>query len=220
MPKLLTVWVKTNCGKFFETKVRLVKAMVFPVVMYECELDSQESWAPKNWCIWTVVLEKTLESPLDWKEIQPVHPKGNEAWIVIGRTDAEAETPILLPPDEKNLLIWKDPDAGKGPNWERLKAEGEGDNRGWNGWMASPTWWTWVWASSGSWWWTGRPGVLQPMGSQNRTLSDWTELNKTELIYNIVSILGIQQSESVIYIYVYKYIICIINVYKYILCVL
>ena len=77
------------------------------------ELDCTESWAPKNWCFWTVVLEKTLESPLDCKEIQPVHFKGNQSWIFIGRTDVEAETPILLPPDVKNWLIWKDPDAGE-----------------------------------------------------------------------------------------------------------
>ena len=77
------------------------------------ELDYKESWEPKNWCLWTVVLEKTLESPLDCKEIQPVHPKGNKFWIFIGRTDAEAKTPILWPPDVKSWLIWKDPDAGK-----------------------------------------------------------------------------------------------------------
>ena len=77
------------------------------------ELDYKESWAPKNWCFWTVVLEKTLESPLDCKEIQPVHPKGNQSWISIGRTDVEAETPTLWPPDRKNWLIWKDPDTGK-----------------------------------------------------------------------------------------------------------
>ena len=76
------------------------------------ELDYKESWAPKNWCFWTVVLEKILESPLDSKEIQPVHPKGNQSWIFIGRTDAEAEAPIFGPPDEKNWLIGKDPDAG------------------------------------------------------------------------------------------------------------
>ena len=95
------------------TKVHLVKAMVFPVIMYGCELDYKESWAPKNWCFWTVVLEKTLESPLDGKEIQPVHPKGNQSWVFIGRTDAEAETPILWPPNAKSWLICKDPDAGK-----------------------------------------------------------------------------------------------------------
>ena len=77
------------------------------------ELDYTESWVPKNWCFWTVVLENTLESPLDWKEIQPVHPKGDQSWVFIGRTDAEAETPILWPPDAKSRLIWKDPDAGK-----------------------------------------------------------------------------------------------------------
>ena len=96
------------------TKVCLVKAMVFPVVMYGCESwDYKESWAPKNWCFWTVVLEQTLVSPLDSKEIKPVNPKGNQSWILIGRTDAEAETPILWPPDTKNWLIWKDPDAEK-----------------------------------------------------------------------------------------------------------
>ena len=95
------------------TKVRLVKAMVFPVVMYECELDCEESWVPKNWCFWTVVLEKTLESPLDCKEIQPVHPKGDEFWVFIGGTDAEAETPILWPPHVKSWFIGKDPDAGR-----------------------------------------------------------------------------------------------------------
>ena len=77
------------------------------------ELDYKESWVPKNWCFWTVVLEKTLESPLDCRVIQPVHPKGNQSWIFIGRTNVEAETPILWPPDAKNWLIWKDPDAGK-----------------------------------------------------------------------------------------------------------
>ena len=131
------------------------------------KLDHKERWAPRNWCFWTVVLEKTLESPLDCKEMQPVHPKGNQSWIFIGRIDAEAETPILWPPDAK-----KSPWC-----WERLKAGGEGDDRGWDGWMASPARWTWIWASSGSWWWTGRPGVLQSMGLQ-RVGHDWAnELN-------------------------------------------
>ena len=130
----------------------------------------KESWAPKNWCFWTVVLEKTLESPLDCKEIQPVHPKGDKSWVFIGRTDAEAETPILSPPDE--LTHWK-----RLWCWEGLGAGGEGDDRGWDGWMASLTWWAWVWVNSRSWWWTGRPGVLQFMGSQ-RVGRDWvTELN-------------------------------------------
>ena len=91
----------------------LVKAMVFPVVMYGWELDYKENWEPKSWCFWTVVLEKTLESPLDCKEIQPVHSKGDQSWVLFGRTDAKAETPILWPPDAKSWLIGKDPDAGK-----------------------------------------------------------------------------------------------------------
>ena len=114
----------------------------------------------------------TLESPLDCKE---VHPKGDQSWMFIGRTDAEAEIPILWPPDAKSWLIWKDPDAGK--DW---KAGGEGDDRGWDGLMASPTQWTWLWVNSGNWWWTGRPGVLQSMGLQ-RVVHDWaTEVNWTE----------------------------------------
>ena len=125
------------------------------------ELDCEESLAPKNWCSWTVVLEKTLKSPLDCKEIQPVHPKGDQSWIFIGRTDDEAETPILMAAWCKELTHLKSPWC-----WERLKAEGEGDDRGWDGWMTSLTWWTWVWVSSGSWWWTGKLGVLQSMGSQ------------------------------------------------------
>ena len=99
------------------TKVHLVKAMVFPVVMYGCELDYKERWAWKNWCFWTVVLEETLDSPLNCKEIQPVHPEGNQSWIFIGRTDAEAETPILWPPNAKNWHIGTGPDAGK--DWRR-----------------------------------------------------------------------------------------------------
>ena len=116
--------------------------------------------------IWTVVLEKTLENPLDSKEIQPVHPKGNQSYIFIRRADAEAETPILWPPDAKSWLIGRDPDAGKDWRWEE-KGTTEDD-----GWMASLTQWTWVWVSSGSWWWTGRPGMLQSMGSQ-RVRHDW-----------------------------------------------
>ena len=140
------------------------------------ELDYKESWAPKNWCFWTVVLEKTLESPLDCKEIQPVHPKGDQSWVFISRTDVEAETPILWPPDAKSWLIRKDPD------WERLRAGGEGDDRGWNGWMVSPTLWRRVWVDSGSWWWTGRSGVLWFMGSQSRTLlNNWIEPNNSLL---------------------------------------
>ena len=133
------------------------------------ELDHKEGWAPKDWCFWTVVLEKTLESPLDSKEIQLVLPKGNQSWIFIGRTDAEGETLILWQTWCKELTHWK-----RLWRWERLKA-GEGDDRGWDGWMASLTWWTWVWVNSRGWWWTGRPGVLQFMGLQ-RIRHDWVDL--------------------------------------------
>ena len=103
-----------NRDTTFSTKVHLVKAMIFPIAMYGFESWTiKESWAPKNWCFWTVMLEKILESPLDSKEIQPVHPKGDQPWVLIGRTDVEAETPILWLPDVKSWLIWKDPDAGK-----------------------------------------------------------------------------------------------------------
>ena len=94
------------------------------------ELDCEESWALKNLCFWTVVLEKALESPLDCKEIQPVHPKGNQSWISIGKTDTEAETPILWPPDVKNWFIWKDPDPGK--DWRQEKGMTEDETVGWH----------------------------------------------------------------------------------------
>ena len=117
------------------TKVCLVKSMAFPRShVWICELDYKESWALKNWCFWTVVLEKILESTLDSKGIQPMTPKGNQSWIFIGRTDAEAETPILWPPDEKNWLIGKDPDAGK--DWRREeKGTTEDEMVGWHHWL-------------------------------------------------------------------------------------
>ena len=128
------------------------------------------------WCLQTMVLEKTLESPLDSKEIKPINLKGNQPWIPL-------EGLILKPKRHclttwfKALTHWKRPWI-----WERLKTGGEGDDRGWDGWMASSTWWTWVWAGSGSWWWTGKPVVLQSMGSQ-RVRHDWvTELNWTSCI--------------------------------------
>ena len=99
------------------------------------ELDYKESWVPKNWCFWTVVLEKTLESPLDCKEIQPVHPKGNQSWMFIGRTDVEAENPILWPPDVKSWLIWKDPDAGEDLMQEE-KGMTDDEMVGWHHWLS------------------------------------------------------------------------------------
>ena len=118
------------------------------------ELDHKESWALKSWCFWIVVLEKTVESPLDCKEIQPVHPKGNQSWVFTGRTEAEVEAPIIWPLGAKSWLIWKDPDAGK--DWrQKEKRTTEDEMVGWHHWQ-----WRWVWASSGNWWWTGKPGVL------------------------------------------------------------
>ena len=132
----------------------------------------KESWALKNWFVWTVVLEKTLESPLDCKQIQPVHPKG---WISPGcsleglmlKLKLQYFGHMMRRADsfEKTLMLGNI-DAGR-----------EGDNRGWDGWTASLTRWTWVWVSSRSWWWTGKSGVLQSMGLQSQTwLSNWTEL--------------------------------------------
>ena len=116
------------------TKVHLVKAMVFPVVMYGCELDHKESWVPKNWCFWTVVLEKTLESPLDCKEIKPVNPKGNQPWIFIGRTDVEVEAPILWSCVAKSWLIGKDSNAEK--IWgQEEKGMTEDEVVGWHHWL-------------------------------------------------------------------------------------
>ena len=136
-------------------------------------LDYKESWAPKNWCFWTVVLEETLESPLDSKEIQPVHPKEISTGCSLEGLMLKLRLQYF---GHLMLTHLKRPWC-----WERLRAGGEGDDRGWDGWMASPTQWIWVWVDSWSWWWTGRPGVLRFMGSE-RVRHDWTtELNWTEL---------------------------------------
>ena len=119
-------------GHIILGKKLLLWVILFPGVMYGCE-SWTISWGPKNWCFWTVVLEKTLESPLDGKEIQPVHRKGNLSWVFIGRTDAD-ETPILLPPDVKSWLIFKDPDAGK--IWrQEEKGTTEDEMVGWHHWL-------------------------------------------------------------------------------------
>ena len=136
------------------------------------ELDYKESWAPKTWCFWTVVLGKTLESPTDCKEVQPVHPKGNQSWIfgLMLKLKLQSFGHLMRRTDllEKTLMLGKI-EGGRRRGRQR---------RGWDGWMASPTQWMWVWVNSGSWWWTGRPGVLQSMGSQ-RVGHDWaTELTE------------------------------------------
>ena len=133
------------------------------------ELYYKESWAPKNWCFWVVVLEKTLQSPLDCKEVQPVRPKGDQSWVFIGRTDVEAETPIFWPPDAKSWLIWKDPDAGK--DWrQEEKGTTKDEMAGWHHRLDGHEF---GWTSGVG------DGVLQSMGLQSQTrLSDWTELKK------------------------------------------
>ena len=139
------------------------------------ELDYKESWVPKNLCFWTVVLDKTFKSPLDCKEIQPVHPKVNQSWIFIGRTDVKAETSILWPPDVKSWLVWKRPWC-----WERLKAGGEGDDKGWDGCIASLTQWTWIWINSGSWlmdreaWCAAVHGVIKSQTQNWATELKWS----------------------------------------------
>ena len=156
------------------TKACIVKGLVFPVVMYRCY-----SWTIKKgehlridafelWC-W----RRLLRVPWTTRRSNQIHPKGNQSWIFTGRADAEAETPNTLATWCEELTHLKRPWC-----WEKLKAGGEGDRR-WDGWMASPTRWTWVLASSGSWWWTRKPGMLQSMGSQ-RVGHNWaTELNWT-----------------------------------------
>ena len=136
------------------------------------KLSCEESWAPKNWCFWTVVLEKTLESPLDCKDIQPVHPQGNQSWIFIGRTDVEAETP--------NSTWCEEPTHWKRPwCWKKLKAGGERDDRGWDGWMASLTQRTWVWQALGDGEGQGILACCSLWGCKGSNTIEW--LNWTEL---------------------------------------
>ena len=147
----------------FLTKVRIVKAVVFPVVTWMWELDHEEGWVLKNWCFWTVVLEKTLEGSLDYKDIKPVNPEGNQSWIFTGRTDAEA--PILWPPDAKSWLIGQDPDAGK--DWRREEKGRQDEMIGWHHQLDGCEFEQAPGAGKG---W--KPGMLQSTGSQ-RVGDDW-----------------------------------------------
>ena len=133
-------------------------------------LDYKESWALKNWCFWTVVLEKTLESPLDSKEIQPVHPKGNQSWIFIGRTNAEAEALIPWPPDVKSWFIGKDSDGGK--DWRQ-------EEKGMTWLYGITDSWTWVWVSSRSWWRTGILVCCSPWGCKESDTTEWLNWTTT-----------------------------------------
>ena len=147
--------------------------MLFPVVMCRCELDHKEGWVLKNWCFWTVVLEKTLESPLDCQEIKPVNPKGNQARIYTGSTDAEAEALILWPPDAKNWLIWKDPDAVK--DWQQEEKEmTEEEMVGWHHQLDGHEFEQALGVGDEQ----GSLACCSPWDSMSRTrLRDWTELN-------------------------------------------
>jgi len=145
------------------------------MLFIKCINACEEGWVPKNWCFWTVVLEKTLGSSLDCKEIQPVHSEGDQPWDFFGRNDAKAETPVLWPPDAKSWLTGKDSDAGK--DWElEVKGTTEDEMAGWHHWLDG----RWVSVNSGSWWWTGRSGVLRFMGSQ-RVGHNWA----TDLIWSV-----------------------------------
>ena len=148
----------------------------------DVKLDHKESWV-QNWCFWTVVLEKTLESPLNCKEIQPVHPKGNQSWIFIGRTDTGAEALILWPPDAKNWLIWKDPDAGK--DWRQEKRTTEDEMVGWHHWLDGHEFEQALGVGDGQ----GSLPCCSPWGCKCWTqMSDWTEQScLQELIYTCIN---------------------------------
>ena len=139
------------------------------------ELDYKESWVPENWCFWTVVLEKTLESPLDSKEIQPAYPKGNQSWIFIGRTDAETEPPILWPPDVKNWLIRKDPDAGK--DWRQEEKTTEDEMAGWHHWLDGHEFEQTLGVGDGQ----GSLVCCSPWGCKELDMTE--QLNWTDIIY-------------------------------------
>ena len=174
------------------TKVRLLKAMVFPVVMWIWELDYKDSWAPKNWYFWTVMVEKALESPLDSKDIQPVHPNGNQSWILIERTDAEA--PNLWSPDAKNWLIWKDSDVGKDWRWEE-KGTTEDEMVGWHHQLNGHEFEYALGVGDGQ----GGLACCSPLGCKKSDMTEqlnWTELNLLTLgikICLVTLVLGAQK---------------------------
>ena len=142
------------------------------------ELDYKESWTPKNWCFWTAMLEKTLESPLDCKESQPVHPKEKSVLNIHWKDWCWSWSSNTLTTWCKELTHWK-----RLWFWDRLRAGEEGDDRGWDGWMASSTQWTWVCANSGRWWRIRKPGMLQPMRSQ-RVRHYWTTEQQREIFFH------------------------------------
>ena len=154
------------------TKVCLIKNMVYSVVVWMWKLDYKESWAWKNWCFCTVVFEKSLEGPLDCREIQPVHPKGHQSWVFIGRIDAEAETPILWPPDAKSWLIGKDPDAER--DWvPEESGTTEDEMAGWHHRLdAHEVGWTPGFGDGQGGW----RAVIHGVAKSWTQLSDWTEL--------------------------------------------
>ena len=156
------------------TNVRLVKAMVFPVVLYGCELDYKLSWVPNYWCFWAVMLEKNLEIPFARRSNQSILKEISPEYSLEGLM-------LKLKLQYFGHLMWRTDSLEKTLMLRKIK--GEGEDRGWDGWMASPIWWTWVRASSRTWWWTGKSAVFQSMESQ-RVKHDWvTELNWTECVY-------------------------------------
>ena len=167
------------------------------------QLDQKEGWVPKNWCFWTVVFncgEKTLESPLDCKEIKPVNPKGYQSWYSLEGLMLKLKLQYFGHLMQRANSLEKTLMLGK------LKAGGEGDDRGWDSWMASPTWWIWVWASSGRWWRTGKPEVLQSMGSQRVGHDLPTEQRTTDVLrYNWSTIQLIHYKHTVWWILLHLY---------------
>ena len=149
--------------------------MIFLIVMYGCESWLKENWAPKNWCFWTMMLEKTLESPLDCKEIQPVYLKGNQSWILTGRTDPENEAPILWASDAKNWVIGKDLDAGK--DWRQKKGTTEDEMVGWHHQLYGHEFEQALEVGDGQ----GSLACCSPWGCKELDMTEWTELNEEEL---------------------------------------